>query len=267
MDVLSRVFDNEKEELDPLLNNPLTASEFRAKKAELEAELESIRNGTCKTLLDLADELRRSRDEELEIAERWRTFLVNRAQEEYEVEMKAAKEEYEYRCKTLKEMVLSHLNEKKRKIYEAKDMFDIGSESSTLLLHDASSQFIDRRKLRHRRNAGNQQNTQQLPSLNFFDDYLLFPTDETAVIPQSVKNAVRNSVNSVKPTSAEASLFSPLLSMANANPTNGRERDPRASERAERDREKAVEKGLSGATEEDIQSDLQLLKKELAKKK
>ncbi|EPY51423.1 Clr6 histone deacetylase complex subunit Sds3 [Schizosaccharomyces cryophilus OY26] len=268
MDVLSRVLDMKNEDDDEFLDMPLTASEFEAKKQELQEELTAIRNGTCRTLLDLFHGLQEKKEEELEIEEQWRRHLMERAQEEYEAELKDAREEYEQRCNSLQAMVLSHLAEKKRHIMEAKDMFDIANESSSLLLHDASSQFIDRRKLRHRRNASSNNSTSnQLPTLNFFDDYLLFPTEETAEIPESIKKTVRNSVNSARPSNVELSLFSPLLTMANVNISAARDRDFRAMERAERDREKAVDKGLTGASEEDVKHDLQLLKKEILKKR
>ncbi|EPX73774.1 Clr6 histone deacetylase complex subunit Sds3 [Schizosaccharomyces octosporus yFS286] len=268
MDALSMVLDMKHEEDDEVFDVPLTASEFEAKKQELQAELGAIRDGTCKTLLDLFQELQEKKEEELDIEEQWRRHLMERAKEEYEAELKDAKEEYDQRCNSLQTMVLSHLAEKKRHILEAKDMFDIANESSSLLFHDASSQFIDRRKLRHRRNASSNNSTSnQLPTLNFFDDYLLFPTEETSAIPESIKKTVRNSVNSAKPSNVELSLFSPLLTMANVNLSSNRDRDFRAMERAERDREKAIDKSLVGATEEDIKSDMQLLKKEILKKR
>ncbi|EEB07859.1 Clr6 histone deacetylase complex subunit Sds3 [Schizosaccharomyces japonicus yFS275] len=265
MDVLSRALESHLTDTFPESFHLLNAKQYEDFKKALEAELVALQKGTSSTYLQFRAELEQKRDEELRIAQHWKNYLAKSAQKEYETEVRAAEDEYESHKTCLKNKVLEHLHEKKRAIQEENELFDIGNESS-LLTHDTpAAHYIDRRKLRHRRAPANAQPL--TPTLNFFDDYLLFPTDQTAEIPVAVTESIQRALDSGKMSSLDNALFSPLLSTANHYITTPRERDPRASERAERDREKAVERGLTAASEADVQADLQTIETEIQRKR
>ncbi|ODQ54723.1 hypothetical protein SAICODRAFT_17718 [Saitoella complicata NRRL Y-17804] len=117
-------------------------AQFRQTLSNLQAELESLHDGTHPLFVDGVADLGVARDEELVRLHCMRDYALERADAEYEREVEAAEQEYIEKKRSIREKVLAGLISRRQRIREDKELVDISTDSNLLLSITSMSDAI-----------------------------------------------------------------------------------------------------------------------------
>lgn len=229
---------------------------FNLQLRKLQEDLSRLHDGTHAEFNNGVSDLLDQRNEALYTAREVGMSRLRLAEDEYERELIAANEEYESTRHNLRSDLLTHLQNKKRKLESDKNLTDISistsiQEPASPSLAPTTNGTIGSRKLRHR-----------IPApLTTSSGTGTYPLDILARTKNGSQELVtKTSLDEVLENLGETIKQRHFKSQAPQN-------EDRVRDRIEREREKLVRGMLIGASTYECDSDLQELKRQYVPKK
>ncbi|EPZ33430.1 Sds3-like domain-containing protein [Rozella allomycis CSF55] len=122
---------------------------FTEKVEKIKAEMERLKKGENEEFLDQLNVLERKKKEKLWLAQVWEEYQLACLQSLYEAELEQVESEYLMEKDGMREKMIGKLLEKKKKLQEEKDVYDIANEIS---VESFNRSVQGARKLRKRAN-------------------------------------------------------------------------------------------------------------------